>query len=303
MWSRNASIWGWRWMLLACAAIWAGCGAPPADDAATPPPRGGIVSFAPNITETVFALGQGDRVVGVTSFCTYPPEVAKLERLGGYMNPDLEKLTLLAPGLILVQGKNQELSDVAAHNGTPVVHVNMDSLATIDAGIETLGEALDCRAEADALRAKIAAELDGVRAAVAGRRRPTVLVISLRPGHDLDNLFTVGGPSFLSEVVDVAGGDNLYAGANQAYLEASKETIVAEAPDVILEFRAGEELSDEERARFVADWRQLPSLPAVAQGRVHVITEAYALIPGPRVPMLARRIAALLHPEARIPEP
>ena len=101
----------------------------------------------------------------------------------------------------------------------------------------------------------------------------------------------------------MAGGENVYGDADQPYIEASKETIVVRAPDVVLEFHAGEKLSEEDKAALVADWDKFPALPAVKSGRVHIVTEDYALLPGPRVTQLARLLAGLLHPEAKLPEP
>jgi len=262
-----------------------------------------VVSFSPNITETLFALGQGGRVVGVTAFCYYPSEAARLEKVGGYLNPDLEKVTMLSPDLIVLLGRHDKVAEYGEKSGTPVLHVDMNSLATIDGGIRQLGEAMACGTEADALRGSIRDFLDGVRRAVEGRPRPKVLIVTTRQSHDLNSLYTVGGESFVSEVVEIAGGVNIYADADQAYLEASKETVVLRAPEVILEFHAGESLSPEERAQYVADWDRLSSLPAVAAGRVHLVTESYALLAGPRVTLTAHIIASLLHPEVEIPEP
>lgn len=261
-----------------------------------PPER--VVSFAPNITETVFALGQGHRLVGVSSFCDYPPEVRALRQVGGHMNPDLEAVAVLKPDLILLQGRHEKVAQFAAHNNVPVAHVDMDSLDTVDQGIQTIGDALGCPERAEALRARIRGELEAVRNATAGRPRPRVLIITTRQSHDLNNLYTVGGRSFVSELVEIAGGDNIYRDAAQPYIEASKETVVMRAPEVILEFHAGEELSQDEIRRYQDDWRQLASLPAVQNGRIHLIFESHALRPGPRMPEIARLIAAILHPDA-----
>ena len=298
-------------LALLCAVL-AGCGGTQAIDpleAAVEPgfvkslnPQR-IISFGPNLTEAIFALGQGHRVVAVTSFCDYPPEIEGLHRIGGPMDPDKEKITMLEPDLIVLQGQIKEVSDLAQANATPLLIVDMDSLATIDKGIAALGVALDCTGEADALRARIRAGLEAVRNAVNGRPRPKVFISTGRMSHDLNSLYTVGGPSFLSELVSVAGGDNIYADAGIAYLEASKETVVMRAPGVVVEFHAGAKLTPEEQAAFTADWHGLPSLPAVRGGRVHLITESYTMRPGPRVTLIARQLASLLHPEATVPAP
>jgi len=258
--------------------------------------------MGPNITETVFALGQGHRLSGVDSFSDYPAEVARLPRVGGYIDPNLERLSIIRPELILLAGQYPKVMDFAGPRGLPTLVVAMDSLATIDAGIGRVGDALECVAAADGLRAAIRNGLDAVRGAVAGRPRPRVLVITGRSTHDLHALQTAGGSSFISEVVACAGGDNVFAEEAAPYFEASKETVVTRAPEVILEFHAGETLSARDRAAFVADWGAMPTLPAVRDGRVYLVTEAHALRPGPRIVDVAGRLAALLHPEAELPE-
>ncbi|MBI4556637.1 MAG: ABC transporter substrate-binding protein [Candidatus Hydrogenedentes bacterium] len=286
-------------ILFGLAMLGAGCGEPTAPS----PTRRGIISYAPSITETVFALGQGARVVAVTNYCDYPPEVESIPKVGGYMDPDAEKITMLAPELMIIQGRHQKVVDIAAKNQIRLLNVNMDSLAGIDAGIATIGEALGCVPQADELRRKVAQELDAVRQAVAGLPPPRVLIINTRTNHDLNNLFSVGRQSFVSEVVEAAGGENVFADSPEEYFEASKESVVMKRPEVILEFHAGENLSEAEQARFVADWNQLPSLPAVRDRRVHLFLKSYGLRPGPRIPLVARTIAGWLHPDVELPAP
>jgi len=260
--------------------------------------RTGIISFAPNITEVLFELGVGNRVVGVTSFCDYPPEAKNIPSVGGYFDPDLEKVVLLNPALIILQGKHQVIADLAAQNAITVAQVNMDSLDSIYSGIATIAAAVGEPTAGEALTARIKSDLDGVRYSVADLPRPRVLIITARQNHNLNSLYTVGRPSFVSELIDIAGGDNIYGDAEEPYLEASKETVVVKAPDVIIEFHAGENLSPEEQQRYVDDWGQLPSLPAVQNGRIYLILPSHALRPGPRVPEVARLLAGKLHPEA-----
>lgn len=280
------------WAIALAAALAGGCG-----PGIAAPERTGVVTFAPSITETVFAIGQGDRVTGVTDFCLYPPEVAALPKLGGVFNPDLEALAALAPAVLIVPGPSStgKLAEFARRMGVAVVDGHMDSLATIDAGIQRIGDALGAADEATMVRQEIAAQLDAIARAVADRPRPRVLLVASRDTHTLDSVFTMGGTSFLSELLDVAGGENIFAGETQPYFEASKEAIVASEPDAIVEFHAGEALTEEELARFRSDWSALPTLPAVRDGRVYLLTEDFTLIPGPRIVETARLLAQRLH--------
>ncbi len=267
------------------------------------PTRHGVISMSPNITETLFALGQGDRIIAVTAYCDYPPEVESLPDVGGYIDPNLEKITMLDPELLILPGKHEKVAALAKQNGFPVLHAHMDSLATIHDGITRIGEAMECPDEATALWNQIQSELDAIRAAVEGQPRPKVLLINTRSNHDLNNLFTVGSKSFLSEMLDVAGGDNLFGDEAVDYFEASKESVVVRAPDIIIECHAGEGLSEEELQRYRDDWNALPSLPAVESGRIYLFEESYALRPGPRIALIAAQFARWLHPNIEIPAP
>ncbi|MFP4171702.1 MAG: ABC transporter substrate-binding protein [Candidatus Hydrogenedentota bacterium] len=280
-----------------CAFV-TGCGPAPENPAG----REGVITLAPNITETVFTLGAGDQVIGRTSFCHYPAEVEEIPAVGGYIDPDLEKMTRLRPELIMLQGRHEKVAEFAQRNGIATVHVDMDSLATIDSGIETIGEALGREAEAQALREAIAADLEAVREAVADKDRPRVFLVSARSDRNLQNLPTMGADSFVSELVDIAGGANVYADAGRTYVSASKERLVMREPEAILEFQPGADLDEQEVERLKADWDAMPSLPAVQNGRIHVIQEEFALTPGPRVAELARLLAEILHPDVDLPE-
>ena len=268
------------------------------------PRRQGIVSFAPNITETVFALGKGDLIVGVTRYCDYPPEIRarNIPVLGGPMDPDLERLRLINPERLLMQGKVESIENLCARTGISITYVNMDSLDSIASGIETLGATLQCQEEARRLKEKVAGDLERIRKAVEQRPRPKVLIITGRQEHTLDNLYSVGGGSFVSEIVKVAGGENIFEKAQERYFEASKESIVVGAPDVILEFQAGQTLDEAKRRSAMDDWKQMPALPAVRDGRIVIITESFALRPGPRIGEVARIIAKALYPDIDMPE-
>ena len=263
----------------------------------------GVVSLAPNIPETIFALGQGHRVVGVSDFDDYPPrEVGQLPSLGGYMDPDLEALTMLAPAMVIVPGRHEQVTQFAELNGIAVLNVHMDSLTTIFAGIETIGGALGVPQRASELCLQIHNDLEAIREAVKPFERRKVLIVLGRERGDLSNLQTVGGTSFISELVEVAGGDNIYADADTPYLEASKETVVLKAPDAILEIQAGKSLTRNQQQALYNDWRFLDTVPAVKNGSIYYVTESHALRPGPRIADVAKLFARKLHFLAELPE-
>jgi len=287
-------------LVMLLAAVFTACGSAPAPTAA--PARAGVVSLAPHLTEVVFALGQGHRVTGVGRYDDWPPEIAALPRVGGYLDPDLEAITKLSPEVLLLPGQHKKVSEYAALQQIPVLNIHMDSFETIFAGIRALGDALGCAPEAEKLVAALETERKAIASAVAAFPRKKALIITRRDSHNLNTLYTTGGASFVSEIVALAGGDNIYADNAQPYFEASKETVVAAAPEAIVEFHAGENLDPAGQQAFIADWQALPTLPAVAEGRILLVLESHSLRPGPRVLEIARNIARALHPGLEIPD-
>jgi iron complex transport system substrate-binding protein len=288
------TAWPGACLILLLAAILPGCGGASGGK--------GIVSLAPNITETVFALGEGNRLVGISDFDDYPLAIKNLPRVGGYIDPDLEQLSMLSPALIIVPGQHEQVTSFGEMNQIPVLNVHMDNLETIHAGIDTIGQALGVPEKATELWTKINADLNALRDALKPYPRKKVLIVLGRERGDLTNLQTAGGSSFISEMVEAAGGDNIYKSAAQPYLEASKETILLEAPDAILEIQAGKSLTRNQTQLLYNDWRFLETVPAVKNGAIYYVTESHALRPGPRIAEVAKIIARKLYFEAELPE-
>lgn len=258
-----------------------------------------IVSMAPSITEIIFALEKEDYLVGVTDFCSYPPETRSLPKVGGYLNPNLEKLVTLQPDLVIIQGSHEKLEKFCKIRGISILYVNMDSISTIYQGIESLGRALNCRERAAHLCTHIRCELESLQRDVNQAVRQKVFICISRSPGSLANLYTVGGSSFISEILKIAGGVNIFDEVMQPYPEASKESLIKRAPEVIIEMRPGENISAERRKQIISDWDSFQGVPAIINKRIHILTEDFILIPGPRVAIAARLMAETLHPEIK----
>ncbi len=269
----------------------------PARNAARPaglPQR--IIPMAPNIAETLFALGAGDRVAGVSEYTSYPPEAKAKPCVGALFNPDLERITALRPDLVIVQDRHERVEALCRTRGIALLRVNMARVASILEGIETLGQRLGAETQARELTDRIRRKLDAVRARAANRPPVRVLICVDRTPGTLKNLFTVGRDSFLSEMVEIAGGENIFNDVARDYFSPSLEEVVLRKPDVIIETRPGQFGDEAARRKLIADWDAMPNLPAVRAGRVTVLTEDYIVVPGPRVGLIAERLASALHP-------
>jgi iron complex transport system substrate-binding protein len=256
-----------------------------------------IISFIPAVTEILFALGVGDRVVAVGSFDTYPPEIQTLPRVGALLDPNLERILSLRPDLVTVYGSQTDLRAQLEDAKVPLFLYSHADLSDVTKTILDLGARIGRTDRARELTAEIARGLSAVRQRVSNRPRPRTLIVFGRESYTLRGIYASGGYGFIHDMVTAAGGDNVFADLKQQAVQATTELIIARRPDVILELRA-EPLGDERQVRELASWTPLSSVPAVRGGRIHIIADPRTVIPGPRVAEGAAVIARVLHPEA-----
>lgn len=257
-----------------------------------------IVAIGPNSAEVICALGACDRLVGVSKYCVYPPELLRRPQVGGLFDPDLERIITLRPDLIVTRGRSEAIRKLSANLGVAVYEDESDSFAGIETCVRDLGRLLDRAEEAEATVAAFRAGLDGCRQRVLGRPRPRVMVTISRRADGLRDVLTTGRGTFLTEMVEAAGGVNVFGNVDARYPQVSVESIVARRPEVIIELMPEAELSHSLALDVQRQWEVLPGIPAVKSGRVHVVTEAHALIPSPRCVDLVEVISRLVHPDA-----
>ena len=264
------------------------------------PPRGPqrIISLVPAVTEMLYAIGAGPRVVGVSSFDTYPAEAQALPRVGGLVDPDLERIITLRPDLVIVSESHTDLRAQLAGAGLSMFPHALGDLANVTRTIRALGVSTGLEPEADAVARAIDSRLDAVRSRVAGRPRPpTLLVFSRAPGA-LRDVFVSGGVGFLHDLLELSGGANVFGGIQREGLQATSEMMLSAAPAVIIELRYGRAITAADAERDRAAWSALSAVPAVRSGRVYVLVGDELVVPGPRVADTAERMARLLHPDA-----
>ncbi len=194
-----------------------------------------IVSTSPSITETLFALDLGDRVVGVSNYCRYPPAVLSLPKIGTYIRPDPEKIALLHPDLVIIHKSAKVLAGKLSALKISYAEVKVGSLADVYSMISDIGRAAGVADRAAKLNQEIQARLDGFRMAAQTRAKPTTLIIVGRNPGTLSNLVAVSAGPYLGELLDIAGGANVITEATIAYPHISLETVLRLNPDVILD--------------------------------------------------------------------
>lgn len=248
-----------------------------------------IVSLAPSVTETLFALGFGNRLVGVTTYCDYPAEARKLPKIGGFMSPSLEAIVSKRPDLVI--GVKSATDPMKAREmerlGLKVTLISLANVSEILSSIKEVARLLGNPQAGEELERKITSQLDKVKKRVAlAPRRSTLLVVGLRP------LVAAGGQNFIDELITFAGGENIAGNAAQPWLNLPDEYVVAKAPQVIIEAGMGSD-----RNQSAKHWADLKSIPAVKERRVYAYPSDNILRPGPRIGEALEEIARLVHPE------
>lgn len=256
-----------------------------------------IVSLVPAATEMLFALGAGPQVAAVSSFDTYPPEVAGLPRVGALIDPDLEQILALRPDLVIVYGTQTELRSQLARAGIPQFPYTHARLGDVAVTLRDLGARVGRHQAGARLAETIERDVERIRSRVAGRGRPRTLLVIGREAGALRGIFVSGGFGFLHDMLEAAGGTNVYADVARESVQASTEMILSRRPDVIVEIR-GSPLPPASIERVRQAWQALSSVPAVRTGRVHIIGDARVVVPGPRVAQGTELLARALHPEA-----
>jgi len=282
--------------VMACAlAVLVAVGGLIAPVGAQQPPRR-IVSLAPSVTEMLFAMGAGSRVVAVSSFDHFPAEVDRLPRVGALIDPDFEKILSMRPDLVITYGSQNDLAAKLATANVPTFRYRHGSLGDVTATLRELGRRLDMASKAGSVAAGIERDLDRIRTRVGSEARPkTLLVIGREPGS-LRAIDVSGGYGFLHDLLELAGGANIFGDVKRESLLVSTEAILARAPDVILELHYADAPSRALVDRERATWSLLPALPAVKHGRIELLFGDELVLPGPRVVLTAAAFARALHP-------
>ena len=260
-----------------------------------------IVSTTPSITEMLFALGLGNRVVGVTTFCRYPEEAKKIAKIGTYIQPSLEVILSLRPDVVIIQENPVRLAEKLEAVRLKVLELKHTTVEDIYASIEQIGRVAGVEERARKLNASIHGALEDIRKRTVKYPRRRMMFIVGRTPNTLEGLIVVGKASYLNELIRVAGGENVFRDAAAPYPMVSLEEILARNPEVIVDMGDMAETGGvtEDRKRRVATlWSRYPSMAAVRGRAVYAVASDIFVVPGPRMVEAARQFARMLHPEA-----
>ena len=255
-----------------------------------------IISTSPNITEILYGIGAFDKVVAVSDYCTYPPAVKTLPRVGGWENSNLEQIIRLRPDLValsdaqgpLIQPQLQQL-------GLRTLVVPTRTLANVFEAMNLLGQATGHESQARELAGQVHSKLDAVRLKTSPLPRRRVLLVVDRTPGTLRDLYVATQGSYLAELIEIAGGECVAAPQPAGYSKISKEAVVALAPDLIMDFVHGStnRLGEDP----VAVWGDLSLLRAVRERQVYPVRNEFVPHASQFVADTAELFAHIIHPE------
>ncbi len=252
-----------------------------------------ILSLSPNITETLFALGLGPQVVGVTEFCRYPAEALQKETIGGLLNPNIEKMFALEPTMAIMLPAQEDLARKLEAHGIRTVVIGNDRMADILESILAIGRATRTFDRAAQLTGSIRDIVAKTQIDKPKRRWKVMMVVERQP-RMLTDLYVVGPGTYLDEILTMIGCENVYGNALAKYPTTTVEEVLHRQPDVIIELGPSRANREEATAEARKTWAAIPNLEAVRNGRVFVMTGDHLLVPGPRIGRTIAEMAALV---------
>jgi ABC-type Fe3+-hydroxamate transport system substrate-binding protein len=257
-----------------------------------------IISLTPSTTEILYGVGAFERVVAVSDYCSYPPHVNSLPRVGGWNNPNMEQIASLRPDLVVFSdAQAQFVKDKVEAAGIKTLSVPSQTLEDAYKSIEMIGRATGDEEAARKLLEQTRMSVETIRLTTERLPKRRVLCVVDRVPGTLRDLYTAGGDSFIAQLIRIAGGEPVSPPTREGWGKMQKEAIVTLDPDVVLDLMmqkpAGGLAED-----TLAVWKELPTLRAVREGRIYPVRDETVLHPSQLVGDSARKFAELIHPEA-----
>ncbi len=244
-----------------------------------------IISLAPSITETLFALGLGDRVVGVTSYCTYPQHAKTIEKIGGYSDANLEKIIALRPDLVVLSLEHEKQRIFLNRIGVHTLEIDNSTCASVCSSFALIGKRCGVTIISDSLIRLFQKRLTQTINNRAIRPKVLFCVGRDNPGAGrIKIVYAAGSATFYNDLIEAAGGKNAFSDSIPAYPRLSPEGIMAIAPDIVVDVAPA--MGNYDCTALVKDWYSMSRLPAVKNKRIYCMAKDYATVPGPRMLLL-----------------
>ncbi|MBU2596840.1 MAG: ABC transporter substrate-binding protein, partial [Planctomycetes bacterium] len=257
-------------------------------------------SLAPSTTEILFALGLGDKVIGVSEFCNWPPEAKKIPKVGGLLNPNYEAVVAARPDLVITFDDMAEAENKFAALGIETLVVKHDRLDEILDSILTIGRHCDKAEKADQIVNEIRDKIRKIQSRIPDTNKPKVLI---SVGHEYSqnpkalprNIYIAGDDGFYSEMIKFAGGQNAYGG-KLPFPTIGAESVISMNPQIVIDIAPVTTKQTESRIT-IQQWKNFSQIDAAKNDRIYVFTEDYTAIPGPRFILTLEKIARIINPQ------
>lgn len=260
------------------------------------PARPSVASLVPAATDLLIDMGAADHLVAVSNYDVPREPIRHLPRVGDYQGFDWERLSSIRPDIMIVfmapERMPEGLKQRAAQLQIRLVNVRTERLEDVFAAMDQLGELTHEKEKAAQAAAQLRRRLEAVRQRVSGKPKVRTLVM-----REVSADGTVGHETFINDVLEIAGGQNVITTAGWPSID--RERLLSLKPEVVLHLlpEASEQVVQQARRT----WEAMPQIPAVAGGRVHILTQWWVVQPGAQLGEMAEQFADLLHPEGRQP--
>jgi iron complex transport system substrate-binding protein len=253
-----------------------------------------IVSVAPSVTEILFALGAGDRVVGVTTYCNYPEAAKAKPKVGGYSTPSLEAILALRPDQVIMVKNRPDIAQKLRMTGIDVAELQPESLAGIYDSIQVISQRIGVPERGRSLVQSIQKQLQEMANKVKQGPKAKVLFVVGRTPGSVSDLTVVGRGSYLSELITMAGAENIVADAAVPYPQVNMEEVIRRNPDIIIDMGHNEMVTESQKLAVKLLWKRYSFLRAVQRDAVFPISADYFVTQGPRVVQAVRDIQQMI---------
>jgi len=255
-----------------------------------------IVSLAPNITEILFGLGLGDKVVAVSNNCDYPPKALDKPKIGVFFKPGTEAILSYKPDLVITLwfAEQKAVANSVSRLGIDTVTIKLETIDELIPAIKKIGKAAGRPQKAENLAQKINNEIQGVSQKYQGDKKPKVLwLVQNEPVR------VAGRKTFINEIIELAGGQNAVVPTPMQYPQLGSENILTCGAEVIIHSAMNKDNMEKEKQDAAKIWSKFPQLPAVKENRIYVIDPDTTLRLGPRMPQGIEMIASLIHSDKK----
>jgi iron complex transport system substrate-binding protein len=243
----------------------------------------------------IYALGAQDELVGVTSYCDFPPEAQQKPVIGDFAAPNIEMMLSQKPDLVVILSGRIDLEDKLRPFSLPVLVLEHETLAKIYESIGILGKRIGREEAATSLISNIENRLARIEQELSGLPKKEVLFLVGRNSGSLTDIYVVGTRSYLGQLIELAGASNIFSDLPASYPKVSIEQILIKDPEIIIDMSYMEAPDDETLEEALKIWAQFPSIQAVARDDVHIVSSDVFLVPGPRIAEAVASLANIFH--------